>query len=110
MFLKIKKKKKKFISCIICITGFFRQASYQFFFCVSAKLNHYYNTRANQLKRMEHIEQENRELKYEIAKLTTLMESVIATQNQPSPPPATPLPQRTVISEFASSFVPVIAN
>ena len=38
------------------------------------------------------------------------MKSVIAAQNQPSPPPATPPPQRTVVSDISSSFVPVIAS
>ena len=68
---------------------FVRQMSCQFFFCASAKLTHRYNTHANQPKIMEHLEQENRELKDEIARLTTLMESVIAAQNQSSPTPAT---------------------
>ncbi|KAI5420194.1 hypothetical protein KIW84_044106 [Lathyrus oleraceus] len=54
---------------------------------------------------MDHLEQENRELKEEVAKLSALMESFLAAQNQSSPPPATP-PQRTVISEIVSSTVP----
>ena len=37
------------------------------------------------------------------------MEFVIAAQNQSSPTPITPLPQRTVISEVATSIVPVAA-
>ncbi|KAI5389332.1 hypothetical protein KIW84_074831 [Lathyrus oleraceus] len=54
---------------------------------------------------MDQLEQENRELKEEVARLSALMEQFIAAQNQPSPPPATP-PQRTVISEVVSSTVP----
>jgi hypothetical protein len=77
---------------------FFRQMSYWLFFCASAKLTHRYNTCANQPRIMEHLEQENRELKDEIARLTAMMESVLASQNQSSPTPATPPPQRTVIS------------
>jgi hypothetical protein len=47
---------------------------------------------------MEHLEQENRELKDEIARLTAMKESVLAAQSQSSPTPAIPPPQRTVIS------------
>jgi hypothetical protein len=54
---------------------------------------------------MDHLEQENRELKEEVARLTALMESFLAAQSQSSPTPSTP-PQRTVISEVASSTVP----
>jgi hypothetical protein len=82
---------------------------YQFLLCASAKLTHRYNTRANQLKRMKHLEQENRELKDEIARLTMLMESAIVALNQLSPSPVTPPPQRTVISEIISSTVLVAA-
>ncbi|KAI5425578.1 hypothetical protein KIW84_031403 [Lathyrus oleraceus] len=70
-----------------------------------AKLTHRYNTRANHQKIMEHLEQENRELKGEIARLTAMMESVLAAQSQASPMPATP-PARTVISEVVTSTVP----
>ncbi|KAI5431077.1 hypothetical protein KIW84_035295 [Lathyrus oleraceus] len=56
---------------------------------------------------MEHLEQDNRELKDEISRLTALMKFVIAAHNQPYPPPATPPPQRTVISEITSTFVHV---
>ncbi|KAI5441031.1 hypothetical protein KIW84_010476 [Lathyrus oleraceus] len=58
---------------------------------------------------MEHLEQENKELKDEIARLTALMEYVIAAQNQSSPSPATPPPQRTIISKIVSSTVHVVA-
>ncbi|KAI5409894.1 hypothetical protein KIW84_055376 [Lathyrus oleraceus] len=51
--------------------------SYQFFFCVSAKLTHHYSTRANRMKRMKHLQQENRELKDEISRLTTLMDQFV---------------------------------
>ncbi|KAI5436560.1 hypothetical protein KIW84_022892 [Lathyrus oleraceus] len=54
---------------------------------------------------MDQLEQENRELKEEVARLSALMEQFSAAQNQPSPPPATP-PQRIVISEVVSSTVP----
>ncbi|KAI5404803.1 hypothetical protein KIW84_051823 [Lathyrus oleraceus] len=54
---------------------------------------------------MDHLEQENRELKEEVARLSALMESFLAAQNQPSLTPATP-PQRTVISKVVSSIVP----
>ena len=63
MFLEIKNKQKHCISCIICIIGFYYQMSYQIFFCASAKLTHRYNTRVNQPRIMEHLEQENRDLK-----------------------------------------------
>ncbi|CAL5207447.1 unnamed protein product [Lathyrus oleraceus] len=55
---------------------------------------------------MEYLEQENRELKDEIARLTAMMASVLAAQSQSSPTPATPPPQRSVISEVATSIVP----
>ncbi|KAI5444883.1 hypothetical protein KIW84_013237 [Lathyrus oleraceus] len=54
---------------------------------------------------MDHSEQENRELKEEVARLTALMESFLAAQSQSSPTPSTP-PQRTVISEVVTSIVP----
>ncbi|XP_050894214.1 uncharacterized protein LOC127100949 isoform X1 [Lathyrus oleraceus] len=59
---------------------------------------------------MEHLEQENKELKDEISRLTALMEYVIVAQNQPSPPPTTSSPQRTVISKITSTLVPVVAS
>ncbi|KAI5438067.1 hypothetical protein KIW84_023980 [Lathyrus oleraceus] len=60
--------------------------SYRLFSCASAKLTHRYNTRANQPRIMEHLEQENNEMKDEIARLTTMMESVLAPQNHQSGP------------------------
>ncbi|KAI5422104.1 hypothetical protein KIW84_045524 [Lathyrus oleraceus] len=69
------------------------------------KLTHRYYTRANSSKLMDHLEQENRELKEEVARLTALMESFLAAQSQSSPTHSTP-PQRMVISEVASSTVP----
>jgi hypothetical protein len=57
------------------------------------------------LKIIEHLEQENRELKDEITRLTAMMESILATQSQASPTPATP-PARTVTSEVATSTMP----
>ncbi|KAI5439600.1 hypothetical protein KIW84_025114 [Lathyrus oleraceus] len=69
------------------------------------KLTHRYYTRANSSRFMDHLEQENRELKEEVARLSALMESFLAAQSQSSPTPSTP-PQRTVISEIVSSTVP----
>ncbi|KAI5390683.1 hypothetical protein KIW84_075835 [Lathyrus oleraceus] len=69
------------------------------------KLTHRYYTRANSARLMDHLEQENRKLKDEVARLTALMEQFLAAQNRASPPPATP-PQRTVISEIVSSTMP----
>ncbi|KAI5397398.1 hypothetical protein KIW84_063276 [Lathyrus oleraceus] len=54
---------------------------------------------------MEHLEQENRDLKEEITRLTAMMESVLAAQSQASPTPVTPL-ARTIISEMVTSTVP----
>ena len=81
----------------------FRQISYRYFFCASAKLTHRYNTCANHSRIMEHLEQENWDLKDEIARLTAMMESVLAAQSQSSPTHATPPPQRTIISKVATS-------
>lgn len=78
-----------------------------FFLFVSDKLTHQYDTRANGQRRMDHLEQENWELKEEIARLTALMEYVIATQNQPTSTPATPQ-QRTDISEIVSTPMSVV--
>ena len=75
------------------------------FFYALAKMTHRYNTRVNHQKIMEHLEQENRELKDEIARLTAMMESVLAAQSQSSPTPVTP-PATTVISEVATSTMP----
>ena len=55
-----------------------------------SKLSHQYNTRANSKKKMENLEQENRELCDEVtalkagmANLTALIEPLVAAQNQP---------------------------
>lgn len=110
MFLE-NNKIKILHSCIICITGFLRftpSAKISLFFVfVSDKLTHQYDTRANLQRRMDHMEQENRELKEEVTRLTSLMESLIAAQSQATPTPATPR-QRTVISEVVSMLVHVI--
>jgi hypothetical protein len=59
---------------------------------------------------MEQLEQENQTLRDEVARLGALMEQLLAAQNQPAPQqPATPV-QRTVISEIATSTVPVSAH
>ena len=70
------------------------------------KLSHSYNTRASHQKRkMDQLEQENRELREEVTtlkdtmeRLSLMVETLTAAQNRPS----TPL-QRTVISEIVSS-------
>ncbi|KAI5418302.1 hypothetical protein KIW84_042803 [Lathyrus oleraceus] len=106
--------KTSFTSEIRCIRRKYapatRSSDIVLFFYASAKLTHRYNTRANQPRIIEHLEQENRKLKGEIAHLTIVMESVLATQNQPSPTPTTPPPQRIVISEVAASTMPVAAT
>ncbi|KAI5427608.1 hypothetical protein KIW84_032858 [Lathyrus oleraceus] len=76
-----------------------------FFIYFEDKLTHRYYTRANISRLMDHLEQENCELKEEVARLSALMESFLAAQSQSSPTPLTP-PQRTVISEIVSSTVP----
>ncbi|KAI5434012.1 hypothetical protein KIW84_021028 [Lathyrus oleraceus] len=86
-----------------------RQMSHWCFFCASAKLTHRYNTRTNHSRIIEHLEQENRDLKEEIARLTAMMESVLAVQSHSSSTPATPPPQRSVISEVATSTIPATA-
>ncbi|KAI5402209.1 hypothetical protein KIW84_050002 [Lathyrus oleraceus] len=75
------------------------------FIYFEGKLTHWYYTRANSSRLMDHLEQENCELKEEVARLSALMESFLAAQSQSSPTPSTP-PQRTVISEIVSSTVP----
>ena len=45
------------------------------------KLTHRYYTRANSARLMDHLEQENRELKEEVARLSALMESFLAAQS-----------------------------
>ncbi|XP_050896210.1 uncharacterized protein LOC127102938 [Lathyrus oleraceus] len=83
------------------------------------KLPHQYNTRANQMKKIDHQEKENRELGKEVTtlrenyeRLSPMMETLVAAQNQPTPTPQTPL-QRIVISEIVSmpvSMAPVNAS
>ena len=46
---------------------------------------------------MEHLEQENRDLKEEIARLTAMMESVLAAQSQTSQTPAKILTMSTTL-------------
>ena len=60
------------------------------FFTSYIKLSHQYNTRANFRRKMDNLEQENRELREEVytlkagmANLTALMESLVAAQNHP---------------------------
>ena len=91
-----------YISCII-FHIFFHFCSYPgVLLCFStlfSKLSHRYNTWANSRKEMENLEQENRELREEVtalkpdmANLTTLMKSLMASQNHPpcAPPFAQP--------------------
>lgn len=85
--------------------------SYFFLGLHSEKLSHWYNSRANQLKKRDLLEQENRELceemttlRDEYERLTSMMEASAATQNQPTHPPPTPL-QRIMISEIVSMLV-----
>ena len=54
------------------------------FFTLFSKLTHHYNTRANFRRKMDNLEQENRELREEVsdlkadmANLTALMESLV---------------------------------
>ena len=75
------------------------------------KLTHRYCTRANQKRKMDQLKQENRELREEVStlkdsleRLSAMMESLVAAQNQPPSPPPSPV-QRTIISEIVS--VPV---
>ena len=105
----------------------FRKLSRVLFFVVctpTVKLSHPYNTRANHKRRMENIEQENRELREEVATLksgmahlTSLMEALMAAQNQArtTPPVSTQAqtqdvsqPQVTVISEIISAPISVV--
>ena len=69
---------------------------------------------------MDQLQQENRELREEVStlkdsleRLTAMMESMVAAQNQPPPPPPLQTPiQRTVISEIVStpiSVAPVVS-
>ena len=60
------------------------------FFTSFSKLTHHYNTQANFKKKMDNLEQENRELrevvyalKADMTNLIALMESLVASQNQP---------------------------
>ena len=75
-------------------TYFFHFCSYPgvllCFFTSFSKLSHQYNTQANFRRKMDNLEQENRELREEVstlkvvmAHLTALMESLVAAQNQP---------------------------
>ena len=105
----------------------FRKLSRVLFLVVctsTVKLSHPYNNRANSKRRMENIEQENRELREEVstlktgmAHLTSLVETLVAAQSQARAP--TPIstqaqtqdvsqPQVTVISEVVSTPISVI--
>lgn len=77
------------------------------FVFVEDKMTHQYNTCVNLRQKMETTEQEKRELhedvnslKAEMDRVTALLESLVAAQNQ-LPPPAKP--QVIVISEIATN-------
>lgn len=64
----------------------------------SDKLSLQYNIRANQHKKMDHLEQENHELREEVTalresleRLSAMMEALETAHNQPPPPSQTPL-------------------
>ena len=81
----------------MCITYHASSGTYFLHFCsypdvllnfstLLSKMTHWYNTRANSKKKMENVEQENRELHEEVtslkdgmANLTTWIESLVAT-------------------------------
>ena len=82
------------------------------FLTLFSKLSHQYNSRANFRRKMDNLEQENRELREEVyalkagmANLTALMESLVAAYNQP------PLsqPQQTTFSSEGLSVLVSIA-
>src|SRR3954469_13756516 len=83
------------------------------------KLSHRYNTRASYKKKMEGLEQENRELREEVVtlrsgveRLTSLVKTLMATQNQNQnqvpPPNAQAQGQTTVISEIVATTIHVV--
>ncbi|XP_050878584.1 uncharacterized protein LOC127082391 [Lathyrus oleraceus] len=79
------------------------------------KLNHQYNTRASRRRRMNKLEQENQELRKEVItlkdsleRLTAMMDTLVAAQNQSSNNSQDPL-QRTTISENVSTPIPMVA-
>src|ERR1051325_8603278 len=88
------------------------------------KLLHRYNTRANSKKKMENLEQENRELREEVtslragmANMTAMVEQLVAAQNKPLPHPPSPhiiQPKQTTfifeIQDAHVSSVPVVST
>src|SRR3954470_9560526 len=99
-FLKNQKKKKKsFALNLMHHSAFwscFQEYSRGLIQCSSyrIKLSHWYNTRANCKKKMEGLEQENRELREEVVtfrsgvdRLTALVETLMAAQNPNQVPP-----------------------
>lgn len=84
MFLENNKIKALHL-CIICIACFLHSSPsdrcLMFFVFVSDKLTNQYDTHTNCQRKMDHLEQENRELTEEIARLAALMESLIVAQS-----------------------------
>ena len=82
-----------------------------------SKLTHHYKTRANFKKKMDNLEQENRELredfsalKLSMANLTTLMEALVASQNQPLSVQPQPTRANTEVSTVPISATPVVVQ
>ena len=103
--LEILNDKTKIIMCIACHASYCTYFLHAYpgvlpsFFGSLSKLTHHYNTRANFKKKMDNLEQENRELREEVSalksclgNLTTLMEALVVAQNQP--PSVQPQPTR----------------
>ena len=87
------------------------------FFTSFSKLTHHYSTRANFKKKIDNLEQENRKLREEVsalkagmANLTTLIEALVAAQNQP--PSVQPQPTRTTTEALTVpvSAIPVVVQ
>ncbi|KAI5384904.1 hypothetical protein KIW84_071767 [Lathyrus oleraceus] len=93
---------------------FFRQIVLSVILLSSAKLTHRYNTQANQPKIMEHLEQENRELNDEIARLTVAISTVPvdAIKSGPSTPPGFPwgMPPNFMPEGFAPTFASILTS
>ena len=87
------------------------------FFTLFSKLTHHYNTRANFIKKMDNLEQGNRELREEVsalkagmANLTTLMEALVAAQNQPLSVQPQPTRATTEALTISASVTPTVVQ